>query len=181
MIIRRSLIKLLIALAVVVVATALLTTSQRRSARPARREALDTLEVRSLLRAKFMLEDGKCDEALRICSAVLKNAPDSVDARQVMADALLMKGDRAGAEGVLREALLLSPDRASLHRKLASALFLGGRSESALRALKKSYALDPASPATLLMLCDYYGSIRNEAELRRYEEELGKIRNPVEP
>ncbi len=177
MIIRSSLIKLLIVLALVIVATALLTTSQRNAVRPARREAQDMLELKNLLRAKFMLEDGKNDEALRICSSLLRNSPGSVDVRRVMADAMIAQGNYSTAEGVLRYAITDAPEDAALRRKLATALFFSGRDEQAVQELKKSYSLDPSAPATLLMLYRYYEDRGDTAEQEFYGGKLQQLLN----
>ena len=72
------------------------------------------------------------DDALRALRAAAQESPANVPIRQLLADALLLRGQAADAEREYRDALALSPDHAAVKLGLARAFAAQGKHSHAL-------------------------------------------------
>ena len=101
----------------------------------------------------LFVDDGA--RAERLLQAHLKARPDDVAARQMLAQAWLLTGDRDAARGLLETCLEAEPGRDGARFQLAEVLFHQQEAQAAIGHLKALLAREPGEPAyrNLLAAC----------------------------
>ena len=102
----------------------------------------------SLSLARLAEQGGRPAEAENHFNAVLRLAPDDLDAHRRLG-LLLARAERLGpAEGHFRAILRLVPADADAHANLGNVLLLGGRPREAIACYEQSLQLRPADDRT---------------------------------
>lgn len=106
----------------------------------------------SISRARDALRRGELETAARIAADILIEAPDNLDALEVMALVAVEQGDYAAAERSLRSAVALAPDRRWPYADLTRLLLKLGRADDAEQVARASLIADPGNPDAHAML-----------------------------
>jgi tetratricopeptide (TPR) repeat protein len=94
-------------------------------------------------------QQGRLDEAERICAHVLKVQPDWFDALHLAGVVKLDSGKAPMAQVLLAKALKLNPDSVPVMCNLGRALAALGRDDEALASMDKALALAPGNPEVI--------------------------------
>jgi len=98
------------------------------------------------------LEQGDLDQALALAREFVKEAPRSVEGRQVLAAAALAKGDLAEAEAAATEALRIDPKQARAAVLLAQIQDRKGDLKRMESELRRAIQIDPRLPVAHRLL-----------------------------
>lgn len=127
------------------------------------------------------LENQQPQQALTLCQQALELNPNSVDAFDLQAEALLRSGDNSAALNALQEAARLSPRSANRQRRLAQLARQQGDWPSAYRAAKRTLDLNAygrSDPEDLALLADAIftlGEQGDSRQQRRMAEEMSAL------
>ena len=97
----------------------------------------DAALAHALREAQALLQQGRFAQASEVCSRMVAQRPDAVDALQLLALARKGQGEVVEAERLFRASIQRSPQRAEFHANLANLLRAAGRvpeAEAAYRA-----------------------------------------------
>lgn len=102
----------------------------------------------SLSDAVSLHQAGRIAEAAAVYRDVLRQAPETADARHLLGLAVGAGGDPKGAATLIREAVALQPDLTPGFINLGRQLGLAGLPEAAVAAYRRALALDPGQTMT---------------------------------
>jgi len=129
-----------------------------------------------LMRARLELDEGALQQAVADLRAVLRERPDSVPIRRMLAQAYRANGDFALAEDTLRSALELEPTDAALRDNLADLLLQMGRTDQAVEFTEETVARNPADPNARVALVRAKLARRDFAGAQQAVDALVKLR-----
>jgi predicted TPR repeat methyltransferase len=93
--------------------------------------------------AVLMQQQGRIDDAEKICRAVLEGIPDHPDALHFLALAIHRRGAHAEAEAIIEAVLARHPNHADAWSNLGIFRKTAGRIDAAAEAFERAIALDP--------------------------------------
>lgn len=96
--------------------------------------------------AKDCLQRGRPDDAVKICRAVLDDAPDDLEAWCFLGTVLHQTGQLDQATDSYRQAIRLNPDLFGIHSNLGAALIDLGRNEDAVESFRAALSLNAENP-----------------------------------
>jgi Flp pilus assembly protein TadD len=102
----------------------------------------DVALARALRQAQALLQQGQAAQASALCSNLLAQRPNQVDAMQLLALARKAEGNAAEAERLFRACIQHSPRRAEFHSNLANLLRALARAPEAEQAYRVAVSLD---------------------------------------
>lgn len=114
-------------------------SSSKPAPPPGKHQLQDLLDVRASL---DLLDNGKIDDARKLCDAVLKRVPSLVFALNARGLIAMRELDYKNAENYLRRAYTADPENAEYLASLANAVLKLDRLEEAIKLFEKAVELD---------------------------------------
>lgn len=105
--------------------------------------------ARAIEMAGKLFNQGKYDQAERVCRQIIEARPSNADAHNILGVCLNALGKSKEAVTMLRRAVKLAPQAASIHANLGEVLRQNGQLKDAAKALEEAIKLDPKNAQAL--------------------------------